>query len=70
VVGVNYGLNRVRFPAPVPVGHRIRARGLLKSVERRREGAQTLIELIYETEGTERPPCTAEVLTLVLPTDR
>jgi acyl dehydratase len=70
VVGVNYGLNRVRFPAPVPVGRRIRARGLLKGVERRQGGAQTLIELSYETEGTERPPCIAEVLTLVLPTGR
>jgi len=67
VVGVNYGLNRVRFPAPVPVGRRVRAHGLLKAVERWGPGVQTLIELTYETEGAQKPPCVAEVLSLALP---
>ncbi len=67
VIGVNYGLDRARFPAPVPVGRRIRAHGVLKAVERKGPGVQTLVELTYETEGAEKPPCVAEVLSLTLP---
>jgi acyl dehydratase len=66
-VGVNYGIDRARFPAPVPVGRRVRARGVLRSAERGGGGVRTVVELTFEVEGGERPPCVAEVVSLLLP---
>ena len=63
--GVNYGLNRVRFPAPMPVGERVRMRALLKSVEEIPGGAQITSELTFEREGGEKPVCVAESLSRV-----
>jgi acyl dehydratase len=63
--GVNYGLNRVRFPAPMPVGGRVRMRALLKSVEEIPGGAQITSELTFEREGGEKPVCVAESLSRV-----
>src|ERR671913_679251 len=48
---VNYGLNRVRFPAPVPVGSRVRAHVKLASLEDIPGGAQIMLELTFEVEG-------------------
>jgi len=59
---VNYGLNRVRFPAPVPVGSRIRLGALLKEVEDISGGVQASIEATFELEGGAKPPCIAEIL--------
>jgi acyl dehydratase len=59
---VNYGLNRVRFPAPVPVGSRIRLGADLKSVEDVSGGVQAVIEVTFELEGGAKPPCVAEIL--------
>jgi acyl dehydratase len=65
-MGVNYGLNRVRFPAPVPVGSRIRMRTKLLNVEEISGGAgravQITSEQTIEVEGQERPACVAETL--------
>ncbi|HET7036412.1 MAG TPA: MaoC family dehydratase [Thermomicrobiaceae bacterium] len=65
-MGVNYGLNRVRFPAPVPVGSRIRMHTRLLKVEEIEGGAgravQTTNEQTIEVEGQERPACVAETL--------
>ena len=66
-IGVNYGLNRVRFPAPVPVGSRVRAHGLLHSAERKGPGVQTVVELTYETDAHDSAPCVAEVVSLAVP---
>ncbi len=63
--GVNYGLNRVRFPAPMPVGERVRMRAVLKSVEDIPGGAQLTSELTFEREGGEKPVCVAETLSRV-----
>ncbi|MGO8904354.1 MAG: MaoC family dehydratase [Solirubrobacteraceae bacterium] len=63
--GVNYGLNRVRFPAPMPVGGRVRMRAKLASVEEIAGGAQLTTELTFEREGGEKPVCVAESLTRV-----
>ena len=63
--GVNYGLNRVRFPAPMPVGGRVRMRASLKSVEDVPGGAQITTELTFEHEGTDKPVCVAESLARV-----
>ena len=59
-MGVNYGLNRVRFPAPVPSGSRIRARFRLLGYEPLEGGAQLTTEVTMEREGAEKPVCIAE----------
>jgi acyl dehydratase len=58
-MGVNYGLNRVRFPAPVPVGSRVMARFKLLAFEPI-DGAQLTIEATIEREGHAKPVCVAE----------
>jgi acyl dehydratase len=60
-LGVNYGLNKVRFPSPVPVGSRIRAGGTLVSVETVADGSfQVVVDFIVEREGGEKPCCIAQ----------
>ena len=63
--GVNYGLNRVRFPAPLPVGDKVRMRAKLASVEEIAGGAQITTELTFEREGGDKPVCVAESLARV-----
>ncbi|KQS68895.1 MaoC family dehydratase [Modestobacter sp. Leaf380] len=63
VMGVNYGLNKVRFPAPVPVGSRVRATTTLKSVEEVAGGVQNTISVVIEREGGDKPVCIAEWVT-------
>ena len=63
--GVNYGLNRVRFPAPLPVGSRVRMRATLAAVEDIPGGAQLTTELTFEREGGDKPVCVAESLARV-----
>ena len=62
-LAVNYGLNRVRFAAPVKVGSRVRARFVLAAVEDIAGGAQMLWQATVEIEGGEKPACIAEMLT-------
>lgn len=62
-MGINYGLNRVRFPAPVPVGSRLRAHFRLLSFEPLDGGAQLGVEISIEREGADKPVCVAESLT-------
>ncbi len=62
-MGVNYGLNRVRFPAPVPVGSRVRGRFRLLSYEPLDGGAQLVVEATIEREGSTKPVCVAESVT-------
>jgi acyl dehydratase len=59
-MGVNYGLNRVRFPAPVPSGSRLRGRFKLLSYEPIEGGAQLTVEVTMEREGSTKPVCIAE----------
>jgi acyl dehydratase len=61
-MGVNYGLNRVRFPAPVPSGSRIRARLKLLSHEPIDGGAQLVMQVTIEREGSDKPVCVAETV--------
>jgi acyl dehydratase len=61
-VGVNYGYGKVRFPAPLPVGSRLRMRAALTAVEEVRDGTQTTVTQTFECEGLERPVCVAESL--------
>ena len=60
-MGVNYGLDKVRFPAPVPVGSLVRAHFRLLSWEPLdNDGAQIKIEMTVEREGATKPVCVAE----------
>lgn len=59
---INYGLNKLRFPAPVPVGSRVRARMTLQKVEDIEGGAQLEWLVTVEREGGAKPVCVAELL--------
>ncbi|MDA8343100.1 MAG: MaoC family dehydratase [Actinomycetota bacterium] len=61
-MGVNYGCNRVRFPAPVPVGSNLRAGATLVSVEEVGGGVQSVLDVTFEVEGAEKPSCVAQVV--------
>ena len=68
VLGVNYGLNKVRFPSPVPVGSRLRGRFKLAAMEKLPPqmgypGAQFVWEVTIEREGSDKPVCVAESVT-------
>jgi acyl dehydratase len=58
-MGVNYGLDRVRFPNPVPVGSRVRLRGSVVSVDDIEGGAQLAVDLTIEIDGVAKPACVA-----------
>jgi acyl dehydratase len=59
-MGVNYGLNKVRFPAPVPVGAKLRLTATLKDVEEVAGGLQVTVAGVIEAEGVSKPVCIAE----------
>jgi acyl dehydratase len=61
-MGINYGINKLRFPTPVKVGKRIRARAELANVEQVANGLQGTIKLTFEVEGEQKPSCVAEVI--------
>ena len=61
-MGVNYGLNKVRFPAPVPSGSRLRGRFKLLKYEPLDGGAQVTMLVTMEREGSDKPVCVAESL--------
>ena len=66
-MGLNYGLNKVRFPAVVPAGSRIRGKGELISVEAQKGAVQTVIRITVEVEGNAKPACIAEAISLWYP---
>lgn len=59
---VNYGLNKVRFPAPVPVGSKVRTSATLAGVEDVPGGAQLTIDVVIEIDGGAKPACVAQML--------
>ncbi len=61
-MGVNYGLNRVRFPAPVPAGSRLRGHFKLFACDAIEGGLQLTIEARIEREGSDKPVCVAELV--------
>jgi acyl dehydratase len=60
--GMNYGANKVRFPAPVPVDSRLRATATLKETSEIAIGTQAIVNFVIELEGSEKPACVAEVV--------
>ncbi len=65
-MGINYGVNKVRFPAPVPVGSRVRVGAELSSVDDITGGVQAVITITVEVEGSPKPACVVESLTRYL----
>jgi acyl dehydratase len=61
-MAVNYGLNRVRFPAPVPVGSHVRLRAHVATVEEVRDGVQLTVAFTVEVRGADKPAVVAEAL--------
>jgi acyl dehydratase len=61
-MSINYGLNRVRFPSPVPVGARLRASFEVLEVDTQDWGAQATMRATIEREGGEKPVCVAEIV--------
>jgi len=67
-MGVNVGADKLRFPAPVPVGSRVRGAGELLSAEDTQDGGvQTKVRVTVEIEGNERPGCVIETLSRYYP---
>ena len=66
-MGVNYGCEKVRFPAPVPVGSRIRGGGEVVSAEEVKGGVQVVVRMTIEIEGGERPACVIDTISRFYP---
>jgi acyl dehydratase len=64
-MGVNYGLNKVRFPAPVPVGSKVRLTATLVDVAEVKGGLQLTVSGVIEREGADKPVCALEALVRV-----
>ena len=65
-MGVNYGLNKVRFPSPVPVDSRIRLKGRVQELEEyRNNGLKITWHCAVEIEGSDKPACVAEFISLM-----
>jgi acyl dehydratase len=67
VMSLNYGTNKVRFPAPIPVGSRIRASADLVAVEPASGGFQQILKVTVERAGAAKPVCVAETVSTLLP---
>ena len=61
---LNYGLNKVRFPAPVRVGSQVRAAVTVASAQQKTSGVESVFKLTYEIDGESRPACVADVIVL------
>jgi acyl dehydratase len=61
-MSINYGLNRVRFPAPVPVGSRLRATFEVVDIDEQEWGGQATMQATVEREGGDKPVCVAEIV--------
>ncbi len=66
-MGVNYGVDKVRFPAPVPVDSRIRGRGEVVAVEEVKGAVQVIVRVTVEVEGSDRPACVADTISRFFP---
>lgn len=65
-MGINYGSDKVRFPAPVPVGSRVRAGAELLELTRGTGGARATVRVTVEREGADKPACVAETVSVLV----
>jgi len=68
-MGINYGCNKVRFPAPAPVGSRVRAGVELLSLTPSGAGAQLINRVTVELEGSAKPACVVETVSVLIPAE-
>jgi acyl dehydratase len=68
-MGVNYGVDKVRFPSPVRVNSRIRGRGELLAVEDVKCGVQATVRVTVEIEGSDKPACVADTISRFYPVE-
>jgi acyl dehydratase len=68
-MGVNYGVDKVRFPSPVRVGSRIRGRGELLAAEDVKGGVQATVRVTVEIEGSDKPACVADTISRFYPAE-
>jgi acyl dehydratase len=66
-MGVNVGCERIRFPAPVPVGSQVRGCGELISVEEVKGGVQSVVRVTVEIENSDRPACVVDTISRYFP---
>jgi acyl dehydratase len=66
-MGINYGTNKVRFPAPVPVGSRVRAGAELVEMNATPQGAQAVLRTTIEVEDGQKPACVADSVVVLVP---
>ncbi|MEE4190930.1 MAG: MaoC family dehydratase [Halieaceae bacterium] len=66
-MGVNYGCEKVRFPAPVPVGSRLRGSGEVISAEEVKGGVQVVVRVTVEIENSDRPACVVDTISRFFP---
>jgi acyl dehydratase len=70
-MGINYGADRLRFPAPVPVGSRVRGSAELLEVEEQKDGSfQSKIRVTVEIDGNDRPGCVIDTISRYYPAER
>lgn len=61
-MGINIGLDKVRFPGPVPVGSRLRGRGEIVAAQEAKGGVQVTVRITVEREGSDKPVCVADTV--------
>ena len=66
-MGVNVGLDKVRFPSPVPTGSNLRGRGQVVAVEEAKGGVQVTVRVTVEREGADQPACVADTVSRFFP---
>ncbi len=66
-MGVNVGLDKVRFPSPVPTGSRLRGAGTIVAVEEAKGGVQVTVRVTVEIEGSDKPACVADTVSRFFP---
>jgi acyl dehydratase len=66
-MSLNYGLDKVRFPHPVPVDSRLRARVAVESVETTKQGVRVGLACVFEIDGVDKPACVAHPVALLIP---
>ncbi|MEV6415567.1 MaoC family dehydratase [Kribbella sp. NPDC051718] len=64
---LNYGVNKVRFPSPVPVGRRVRASASIAGAQETAAGVQVSLQWVIELEDSTKPACVAETVVLLVP---
>lgn len=66
-MGVNYGADNIRFPSPVKVGERVRGRGEIIKADEAKGGVRVIVRVTVEVEGSDRPGCVVDTISIFYP---